>query len=412
MIQDAATTDTPHPVLGDLVPLPRASWVPVVDEQCVADLDFNVVLVHDYLTQRGGAERVALEMTRQFPGAPLLTTFYEPSATYAEFEDVDVRPAALSRVKPFRRDPRLAFLLLAGMFSARRTPAGVVLVSSSGWAHGIRTANPKVVYCHNPARWLYQPDDYFAELPRVARQALSLLLSPLRAWDRRAARTVTTYLANSTAVAHRIKQAYGIEATVVHPPSCLRPDGTRQPIEGIEPGYLLTVGRRRAYKNTELICDAAARSGRRLVVVGALPDRPEGWPPHITGVTNISDAELRWLYANCEAVVAMSREDFGLTPIEGFSFGKPCIALRAGGFLDSCIDGVTSVFVDEADCRQLAAAMRDFTAQDFTSAVIISHAAKFTPAAFGHQLRVALAAAIAREGAIPVDAAGPVDLVA
>jgi glycosyltransferase involved in cell wall biosynthesis len=344
----------------------------------------TVILVHDYLTQRGGAERVALEMARQFPGAPLLTTFYEPSTTFAGFQDVDVRPCLLSRLSPLRRDPRRAFPLLAGMITVRRAPAGIVLASSSGWAHGLRTRGPKIVYCHNPARWLYQPDDYFAALPRAARRAIARLLAPLRTWDRRAARSATRYLANSTVVAARIEKSYGITATVVHPPAGLLPDGPREPIPGIEPGYFLTIGRRRGYKNNELVCAAATAAGRRLVIVGGAS--ADGGPG-IVGVSDISDAQLRWLYANCAAVVAMSKEDFGLTPVEGFGFGKPCIALRAGGYLDSCVEGLTGTFVDEPDLHQLTRALRRFDPRRYSSSAITRHAQRFSPAEFGRLLR-------------------------
>lgn len=350
----------------------------------------RLVLAHDYLTQRGGAERVVLELARQFPYAPVLTSFYEPESTFSGFADVDVRPSSLSRLRFLRVDPRRALPLLALLFSSRRAPGDVLLASSSGWAHALRSSGPKVVYCHNPARWLYQPDDYFAALPPAARRVLAVTMAPLRAWDRRAARTATAYVANSTSVAERIRSAYGIAARVVFPPGGLAPDGAREPVPGVEPGFLLTVGRRRGYKNTELVCQAAERAGCRLVVVGGLPERDLPWPGHIVGVRDISDASLRWLYASCGAVVAMSHEDFGLTPVEGFAFGKPCIALRAGGYLDSCVEGLTGPFVDAPTTAALAAAFAAFDAGDYDPDRIRHHARRFTPQAFGDQVLAVL----------------------
>ena len=98
-----------------------------------------VALVHDYLTQLGGAERVALELTRAFPGAPLYTSVYAPERTYPEFREVDVRSSVLNRVPALRAHHRAAFPLLAPVFSGRRIDADVVVCSSSGWAHGART---------------------------------------------------------------------------------------------------------------------------------------------------------------------------------------------------------------------------------------------------------------------------------
>ncbi|WP_432505530.1 glycosyltransferase [Kineococcus arenarius] len=350
-----------------------------------------MVLAHDYLTQRGGGERVALELARQFPGAPLLTSVYDEATTFPEFAGRDVRPSVLNRWKVFRRDPRRAFALLAPVVSRMVVPEGVLVASSSGWAHGLRAHGPKIVYCHNPARWLYQPDDYFRALPRVVRRPLSAALAPLRHWDRRAAHTVDVYLANSTSVARRIEAAYGVRARVLHPPAGLDPAGPREAVPGVEPGFLLTVGRRRGYKNTSLVCEAVEQvPGARLVAVGGLPDG-RTWSDRLLGVRDISDAQLRWLYANCSAVVAMSREDFGLSPVEGFAFGKPSVVLRAGGYLDSGLEGVATLFVDEETASSLAAVLRDFDPAEFDPEKVRKHGERFSPAAFGRGLRAVVA---------------------
>src|SRR5262245_17315694 len=108
----------------------------------------NVALAHDYLTQRGGAERVVLSLASAFPEAPLYTSLFDPQATYPGFRDVDVRPLRLNRVQLFRRNHRLAFPLLAPAFSSLRLDADVVVCSSSGWAHGIHSEGRSIVYCH------------------------------------------------------------------------------------------------------------------------------------------------------------------------------------------------------------------------------------------------------------------------
>ena len=127
----------------------------------------SIALVHDYLTQRGGAERVALSLTRAFPGAPLHTSLYEPAATFPAFAAVDVRPLPLNRLGPLRRNHRLALPLLAPAFSRLRVDADVVICSSSGWAHGARVTGRKIVYCHTPARWLYQPGRYLRAIKSI-----------------------------------------------------------------------------------------------------------------------------------------------------------------------------------------------------------------------------------------------------
>jgi len=378
---------------------------PASDAATTAPLDglsvrrIAVVLAHDYLTQRGGGERVALELARHFPDAPLVTSVYDRDATFPEFADRDVRASVLNRVAPFRHDPRRAFGLLALVMNRMPVPAGVLLASSSGWAHGLRSHGPKIVYCHNPARWLYQPDDYFGALPPLARRTIGRALAPLRAWDRRAARSAHTYVANSTSVARRIEAAYGVQARVIHPPAGLDPQGPLEPVPGLEPGFFLTVGRRRGYKNTQLVCEAVERTpGARLVAVGGLPGS-RTWSDRLTGVSGVSDAQLRWLYSRCSAVVAMSHEDFGLSPVEGFAFGKPSVVLRAGGYLDSGLEGVATVFVDTEDADALASALATFDPAAFDADAVRAHGEHFSSAEFGRRLHE-LVAEVVQDGVV------------
>ena len=122
-----------------------------------------VALVHDYLTQRGGAERVVLAMTETFPDAPLYTSLYEPGDTYPEFGAREIHTTWLSRVGAVRRHHRLAFPVLAPVMSRFTIDADVAICSSSGWAHGAHVTGHRIVYCHAPARWLYQRDRYVGD---------------------------------------------------------------------------------------------------------------------------------------------------------------------------------------------------------------------------------------------------------
>jgi len=294
----------------------------------------RVAIVHDYLTQRGGAERVVLAMARAFPGAVIHTSLYEPSQTFPEFADLEVRTTPLNRVTALRRDHRRALPLLAPTFARYRVDADVVLCSSSGWAHGVRSAGRKVVYCYTPARWLYQADRYLAHSNGFAKAALLALHAPLLRWDRRAADSADDYLTSSHAVRERIAEIYGREADVIPPPYAADPEGPREPVDGVEPGFWLLVARLLPYKNVDVALQAFSRlPERRLVIVGRGPDaerlrRLAG--PEVTFLEAVSDAQLRWLYAACTGLVAISHEDYGLTPLEAAAFGKPTVALRWG----------------------------------------------------------------------------------
>lgn len=349
----------------------------------------GVVLAADYLTQRGGAERVVLAMTRAFPESRIVTAAYHPEQTYPEFASREIETLWPDRVGPLRRDPRLAMPVLASAWSGRPVDADVVLASSSGWAHGVRTDGRKVVYCHNPARWLYQPDDYFGgagAAMRVARPMVGAASPLLRRWDRKAALSADVYLANSTSVRDRIWRVYGIEAELLHPPVMLRPDDELDPVPGLEPGFLLTVSRARGYKNTALVVRAARRiPGARLVVVGHLEAEDQG--DDVLALSGISDARLRWLYANAGALVAASHEDFGLTPVEANTFGTPVVALRAGGYLDSITEGVNGIFFDREDEGDIARAVEELRRWDLDRGSVMEHARRFGLESFVESLQ-------------------------
>ena len=346
----------------------------------------RVVIVHDYLTQRGGAERVVLRLLRAFPGSRLVTSCWNPPTTYPEFGDYQVETLWLDRVGPFRHDPRRAFPLLATAFSRHAiVDADVVLCSSSGWAHRVVTSAPKIVYCHTPARWLYQPQAFVPGMPPWARRTVVAAMAPMRHSDAEAARRAARYVVNSTEVARRVKAVYGIAAAVVPPASGLSADGPREPLPGIDPGFLLTVGRPRSYKRTDAVCAAVeSLPGERLVVVGGVAQGRSC--PRITPVSGLRDAQMRWLYANASGLVAVADEDFGLTPVEAQSFGVPSVVLRSGGYLDSTIEDVTGVFADEPSPARVAEAIGDLRSRSWDAGAIRRSGERFSCEAFARAM--------------------------
>jgi len=321
----------------------------------------TIVVAHDYLTQRGGAERVAAHLMQGLQAERMVTSVYNPATAFSAFAGHRIQTSALQRVPAFRTDPRLAFAFLAPAWSAfPPVRADVLLCSSSGWSHGLATARGtrKVVYCHNPPRWLWQPDDYSRGLGLAGRMSLGALSPTLKKWDVTKARTADQYIANSRVVQTRIRQTYGIEAPVVAPPVGLLADGETTAVEGLPSGFVLTIARGRGYKQVDAVIDAVrADPARHLVVVGSgLPagTRPA---PNVTVLGRVPDAQLRWLYREASALVTASREDFGLTPIEANQFGTPAVAVRAGGFLETIREGHNGVFFDDLEPASILAAM-------------------------------------------------------
>ena len=345
---------------------------------------------------------MVLAMTRAFPGVPLYTSLYDPPGTFPEFQDLDVRTASLNTIPGLRHHHRAALPVLAAAFSRLQIDAAVTVCSSSGWAHGVSVTGQKVVYCHTPARWLYQSDRYLGRPAEAAgakrrakRAALAMLGPRLKRWDLRAARSADRYLANSAVVAEAIREIYGIEAEILAPPPALAATGSLDPVAGLEPGFWLCVSRLLPYKNVDAILEAARlRGDRRLVVVGDGPERSRlaalgGRDTSFLG--KISDAQLRWCYANCRALVAASYEDFGLTPLEAAAFGRPSVVLRAGGFLDTIVEGTTGVFFEAPEAKLLRVAMDECEDRVWSSELLAAHAESFSEERFAARLRAIVA---------------------
>jgi len=344
----------------------------------------GVAIVHDYLNQRGGAERVVLELARIWPQAPIYTSLYRPGSTFPEFGERDIRRSPLDRLPIDGRFRVLAPLYPAAFRSFGALDHDLVISNSTGWAHGVRTAphSMHVVYCHAPARWLYNGADYLPA--RAARVALAPMTAALRRWDRRAARRADLYLANSENVRRRIREAYGIEAEVVHPPVeterfVPRPRGER----------LLVVSRLLPYKRVDLAVEAASRLGLALDVVGSGPSLAklrEIAGPSVTfhGVAN--DREIVEMMESCRALVLAGNEDFGIVAVEAQAAGKPVVAFAAGGALETVEEGVTGVFFHEHSAEAVIDALSRAGALSTAPQDIAAHAQRFSRAAFRDRL--------------------------
>ena len=355
--------------------------------------DVRVAIAHDYLTQRGGAERVVLAMARAFPGAPVYTSLYNPRTTFPEFADLTIHESPLARVPFVRTHHRAALPAYPWAFGRLRPDADVVLCSSSGWAHGIGGPAPRVVYCHTPPRWLHRPDD-FAPGP-AARAVLALLGPGLRRWDRRQARSARRYLTNAPGIADRIASAYGIEAEVLPPPVTISVDGFQEPVAGVGTGFVLCVARLLPYKHVDLLVAAAALLPEvEVVVVGDGPERDRlraTAPGNARFLASVSDAQLRWLYAHAALLAAPAEEDYGLTPGEAAAFGVPTVARAAGGHLETVVAGRTGLLLADPTPATFAAGLHAALQQDWDADVLRAHANDLPAAAFARRLREVVA---------------------
>ena len=357
----------------------------------------RVAIAHDYLTQRGGAERVVLAMAHAFPDAPIHTTLYDPDETFPEFAALDVRPSRLNRVRYLRRHHRAALPFLPGAVSSMTIDADVVLVSSSGWAHGVGSTGRKLVYCYTPARWLHQQRRYLGDhSSRSTAVALKLLSPWLRRWDYRAARTASDYVTVSSVVQDRVHSVYGLPSTVVPAPRPNTDMCPSEPMPDVESwlagdGFELCVSRLLPYKNVDQIVAAYEdEPRRRLIVVGSGPQKQAlraASGDNVMFLEGVSDGQLAWLYRRSRALIAISYEDFGLTPLEAAAFGKPCIVLRWGGFVETMIENLTAVFIEVPEAEHVRRALEQLDAREWDADRIIEHAARYHEDVFVENIR-------------------------
>lgn len=356
----------------------------------------KVAIAHDYLTQLGGAEKMVLSMSRAFPNAPIYTLLYDPETTYPEFAERDIRVSAANKVGPLRKHHRAGLPIWPLVAQSMFVDADVVLTSSSGWAHGFRTRGRKLIYCYSPARWLYLPDKYLGEdASPLKRFGLAATSPYLKAWDRHKARSADKYLAISTLIKGRIAEAYGIDSDVVFGPAEMSNLAEAETIPALGGtgaeggGFYLCVSRLLPYKNVDVIVRAFADTDRRLVVVGRGPEaeRLRGIKtPNVLMLSDLTDGQISWLYENCKALIAASYEDFGLTPIEAGMRGRPTIAVRWGGFLDTVDEGVSGIYFDEPEPQAIAEAIDRFEDMAFDPDKIRSHVEQFNEEHFAQRL--------------------------
>lgn len=348
----------------------------------------DVVLVHDYLGQFGGAERVVLELARSFPEAPVFTSYFDPETTYREFKGLDVRVSPLDRAPGIGRCFKAYALAYPVAFGAMRLPpCDVVVSSSSAFAKGVRVpaGARHICYCHTPMRFAWDLDTYVQNDGRAAavtKGALRPVMAALRAWDLRANTAVDQFVANSHNVARRIQRLYGRSSDVIYPPV----DVDRFRPSGAPPDdFYLVVSRLLPYKRVDLAVEACSRLDRRLLVVGEGPAEKglrAAAGPTVSFLGRRRTAEVADLMARCRALLFCGDEDFGMTPVEAMASGRPVIAYGAGGALETVIEGETGVFFAESSPEALAATMQSFETLRFSPARCRGRAEQFSARRF------------------------------
>jgi len=329
---------------------------------------------------------VAAAMHDSFPTAPIYTTVALPHRLPKELRGADIRTSAMQLLPGIEQRFRQYFMLYP--FAVEHfdlSEFDLIFSSSSGYAKGVRRRSNAihVCYCHTPMRWAWRYEDYVARenFGRVTRSLLPLSLWGLRKWDLRAAQQPNFYIANSRLVAKRIKEIYGREAFVIPPPI----EVDRFQMSSVVDDYYLVLSRLVPYKRIDLAIEACNRLGRRLVIIGDGPDRARLEKlagPQTQFLGRQSDSQVNHYASRCRALLFTGEEDFGMVPLEVNAAGRPVIAFRGGGAMETVVDGITGVFFNQPTSASLEGAMEDFESRRWHQQSLRKHAEKFDRSVF------------------------------
>ena len=349
----------------------------------------KAALVHDYLTEYGGAERVLEAIHEIWPSAPVFTSIYDKSillhsdvllSESAAATGWDIRPSRISELPLAGKLAKTFTFVMPLVFeNMDLREYDVVISDGTIWSKGVLTTPGQlhIFYCHTPPRFLY---GYPGETDRRRLWYLQPILKPLdnwlRVWDFESAQRPDFIIANSETVAARIRKFWRRDSEVIYPPvglgaadsPTLRVDDKtlRVSLGGAGEGFFLVVGRLSAYKNIDLAIKACNQLDIPLVVVGTGREEERLKKIVRTGknvkfINFVEDRELSKLYKDCRALIfPVSDEDFGIVPVEAMSFGKPVIALRSGGVTETVVGGKTGVFFGQPTVESLVNALLRF----------------------------------------------------
>lgn len=342
----------------------------------------KIALVHEYLNQFGGAERVLQVLCAMFPDAPIYTLFYDREATGRVFEDREIRTSFLQNI-PFIKKYHRFFPLLMPLAVEQFdfSDFDVVLSVSSSFAKGIITkpSTRHICYCLTPPRFLWDGSQKFVEdfnYPGFIKKTLPPLITYLRIWDREASFRVDNFWAISNFVRGRIKKYYVRDAEVIYSPVNV----SKFYISDSVGDYFLMTGRLVSYKRFDLGVEAFNQLGWPLKIVGVGPDMKrlkKMAAPNIEFLGLTPDEQLARLYAHARAFIFPQEEDFGITPLESMASGRPVIAYRGGGAMETVKEHETGTFFDYQHKDALVQALANFKDKDFNPKQCRVQAEKF-----------------------------------
>jgi glycosyltransferase involved in cell wall biosynthesis len=360
----------------------------------------RIALVHDYLSQDGGAERVLKAFHEIWPEAPIFVLFHDKQRL-AEFSDSDVRESFIAKL-PFGRKKYQWYLPWMPLATERHNLHNfdVVLSSTSAFAKGVLTRPDTlhISYCHTPTRYLWtDTHEYIEDLKynRLVKSFLPRLIHNLRIWDKMSVDRVDHFVANSGTVRGRIQKYYRRDSDIIYPPvdthKFFISKDVDSPSASSGQGYFLAGGRLVPYKRFDLLVQVFNRLKKlKLKIFGEGPELEnlkKMSKDNIEFIGRVSDEEKAKLLSQAQAFIHPQVEDLGITPLESMASGRPVIAYPVGGVTETVIPGETGVFFHEQSWNSLLDAVLHFNYENWDSAKIREHAMKYDVTVFKDKVR-------------------------
>ncbi|PIY80296.1 MAG: glycosyl transferase [Candidatus Pacebacteria bacterium CG_4_10_14_0_8_um_filter_42_14] len=355
----------------------------------------KIALVHDYLREYGGAERVLESLHALFPDAPVYTAFVDERALgihWSKFADWDIRTTWITKIPFYKQLHSPLRIFSPQYFSALDLSEYDIVISSTNAYFSKAVSVPNGVqycYCHTPARSLYGYETMsdWKKNP-IIRLAGTLINHYLRIVDFEVAQKVDYFIANSEETASRIKKFYRRDSVVINPPVRIP---AKPPLSKVEKKYFLYVNRLAFSKHPDLAVEVCTKLDLPLKVVGEgkmLARLKDIAGPTIEFLGAVNDEKLSELYAGARALLyPVKNEDFGMVPIEAMGHGVPVIAHRSGGPCETITDGVTGILFDDLSVEGLEKALNIALKKKFDQNKIYDHSKKFSEAVFATKIK-------------------------
>jgi len=347
----------------------------------------RVALVHDYLVQDGGAERVFAALIELYPTADCFVLIHDEARSPDVFRRTRIRTSFLDRM-PYAKRAYEWYLPLMPLAAEHLDLSGydLVISSSSSFAKGVITepGSTHICYCHTPTRFLWQERlGYLDDLPqpKFIKAILPPFLHHLRQWDRIAAERPNRLVTNSETSRARIRHYYGRDADIIPPPV----DVTRIPMSDGPGRTWLTGGRLVGYKRFDLVVKAFAKLNLPLTIFGIGPEMQKLRAmagPKTTFLGRVTEDQKIALYRDAIGFIAPQLEDFGITAVEAMAAGRPVLTYGKGGGAETVVDGVTGRHLETQSWEEIGDLVIRFDASRFDPAAIRAHAETFSAERF------------------------------